>query len=262
LIPLYFERYGDVGETVLILHGLLGSSVNWRTIARRLGEHRRVYVVDQRNHGRSPHTSSHTYLDLASDAEDFARDHGLGRCAVIGHSMGGKAAMKLALEYPDRVARLVVVDIAPTRSAMSGIEFVVEALLTVNPRSLASRAAVNSELESLVPDSRLRRFLMTNLARNDDGSYRWRANLDVIAKHLDVMSDSISSSRTYSRPTVFLLGEESEHFRESDEAYARRLFPQAEFTRIPRAGHWVHVDAPNEFLARVTSFLSPVHGSA
>ena len=259
---LYYETFGDKGSAVLILHGLFGASANWRTVAKRLGSQHRVYVVDQRNHGRSPHAPGMTYDHLARDAMEFLDARDLNRATVIGHSMGGKAAMKLALLYPERVEGLVAVDIAPGAQSPAGARPALDALLEIDPSGAATRASVESRLAEFLPDTRLRKFMLTNLTRNCDGSYRWRVNVHAIATDFETISGPLEARSVYEGPALFVRGGTSEYVRDSDRNTIRRLFPAADIVTIPGAGHWLHADRPDAFVALVLHFLSRTTASA
>jgi pimeloyl-ACP methyl ester carboxylesterase len=254
-VELYFERWGDTGPPLLILHGLFGSSRNWRSISRRLAENRLVYTVDQRNHGKSCHASALDYAVLADDAREFIDKHGIGPVAVVGHSMGGKVAATLALESPNRVTHLVVVDIPPFRRA-TDTRTVLDAMLSANASTCASREEVDQRLVAMVPDARTRSFLLTNLERDQDGVFAWRVNLAAIDAHFDEIAAPIGARGTFEGPALFVSGGRSEQLRNSDRMSIRGSFPIAQFVEIKEAGHWVHADAPDRFFEVVVEFLS------
>jgi esterase len=259
-VELHFERYGH-GAPVLILHGLFGSSTNWRTVAKRLGEQYCVYAVDQRNHGRSPHTDAFGYDVLAADARLFLDSHGIERAVVIGHSMGGKAAMRLALEHPDHVAAVVVVDIAPGRESADGLRPVLDGLLAVDPSTCATRSEVGRKLAARIGDARLRQFLLMNVTRGEAGVLRWRLNLGAISAHFAELAGPIDVQGAYFGPALFVRGEKSGYVRDVDRPDIARLFPRSSIVTIDGAGHWVHAEAPERFLDVVDGFLSRSVGS-
>ena len=254
-MELYFERWGDTGPPLLILHGLFGSSRNWRSIGRRLAENRRVYAVDQRNHGKSFHTSALDYAVLADDVREFVDKHGIGPVAVVGHSMGGKVAATLALESPNRVTHLVVVDVTPLRR-VTDARAALDALLSTNVSTCASRQEVDQRLAAMVPDARTRSFLLTNLERDEDGAFAWRVNLPAIDAHFDEIAAPIGARVTFEGPALFVNGGRSEHLRSTDRTSIREVFLRAEFVEVEEAGHWVHADAPETFVGVVGGFLS------
>lgn len=254
-MELYFEAWGDTGPPVLILHGLFGSSRNWRSVAKRLAEKHRVYAVDQRNHGKSSHTDSFNYSVLADDMLEFADRQGITPLAVIGHSMGGKVAAAAALESPKSVTHLVVVDIAPLRPS-SESRVVLDALVRIDVSRCASRQEVDRHLASTLTDDRTRSFLLTNLERDRDGVFTWRMNLAAIDAHFDEIAAPIDGRLTFGGPALFISGGRSAYLRSDDRTLIRELFPRAEFVEIEGAGHWVHAEAPERFVAIVMEWLS------
>jgi esterase len=241
------------GRPLIILHGLFGSARNWTTIVRRLGERRRAIALDLRNHGASPWTHDMDYPAMAEDVREVIAP--FGRSAVLGHSMGGKAAMTLALLYPGLVERLVVVDIAPVayagRSHGDYIRAMQEADLSVE-----RRAQVEEQLRDGVPDPALRAFLLQNLV-SEEGGMRWRLNLDVLLDHMDEIMgwpDDVAGRR-YDGPTLFLAGETSDYVRPEYHDRIKALFPQAEIRTVPKAGHWPHAEQTETFLRMVEEFL-------
>lgn len=245
-------EYGT-GRPLFILHGLFGSARNWSTIARRLGERRHAVALDLRNHGSSPWTGDMDYPAMAADVRDAIAP--LGRAAVLGHSMGGKAAMTLALLYPGLVERLVVVDIAPVAyAARSHGEFI--RAMQAADLSVERRAQVEAQLRGGVPDAALRAFLLQNLV-SEDGTMRWRLNLDVLLAHMDEIMGwpEETAGRHYDGPTLFLVGGTSDYIRPEYHDRMRTLFPKAEIRTIEGAGHWPHAEQPDRFVEMVENFL-------
>lgn len=241
------------GRPLVILHGLFGSARNWATIARRLGARRRAIALDLRNHGASPWTHDMDYPAMAADVRDVIAP--FGRSAVLGHSMGGKTAMTLALLYPGLVERLVVVDIAPVAYAGRSHGDTIRAMQAAD-LAVERRAQVEEQLRDGVPDPSLRAFLLQNLV-SDDGGLRWRLNLDVLLDHMDEIMGwpEETEGRRYDGPTLVLAGETSDYVRPEHHARIRALFPAAEIRTVPGAGHWPHAEQPERFLAMVEEFL-------
>ncbi len=244
---------GD-GPPVLLLHGLFGSKRNWRGVAKALAPRHRACAPDLRNHGESPWTEAMDYAAMAADLDRLIGRHGLGPCAVLGHSMGGKAAMMLALTRPDRVGRLIVVDIAPARSPAESAARAA-ALADLPLAACDSRADADARLAEASPDPRVRGFLLQNLVRDAAGRLAWRVNLAALDRHADGLAGFPAIAGTYAGPTLFLGGGDSPYLRADHAPIIRRLFPNAEIDRLPDAGHWVHVDKPEAFVARVRRFL-------
>lgn len=247
-VTLSFQSQGAAGPPVLILHGLLGSAGNWRSIARRLGERHRVFSLDLRNHGDSPHVEHMDYPAMAADVHAFLDTHDLQTVTVIGHSMGGKTAMRLALDHPRRVDRLVVVDIAPTKS-LHDHGPVLRAMVSLNLARITRRGDAERMLAPEIPDPAMRQFLVQNLV-NSAAGFAWRINLPVIESSMTALLDFPVDADTqpFAGATLFLRGALSDYVLERDEAAIRRLFPNASVVTIEGAGHWVHAEQPARFL--------------
>ncbi|MFN9368517.1 MAG: alpha/beta fold hydrolase [Planctomycetia bacterium] len=244
------------GEPLVILHGLLGAKRNWATVAKALAGQRRVLWADLRNHGSSPWDDAHTYPDMAADVARLVETRIGGPATVLGHSMGGKVAMLLALTRPERVARLVVVDIAPTVSQRAPRDFLA-AMRGVPLAACRTRAEADAALAQSVADPAVRGFLMQNVANGPDG-LSWGVNLDALERHFESIRGfpTIPHGRAYSGPTLFIAGGRSDYIRPEHAAEIDRLFPRATTETLPAAGHWVHADAPAEFVAIVERFLA------
>ncbi|CAA7626316.1 alpha/beta fold hydrolase [Magnetospirillum sp. SS-4] len=239
---------------LLILHGLLGSARNWGAAAKALGGNRRVLALDLPNHGSSPWTEIMDYPFMAREIAKVIEGLG-GRAAVLGHSMGGKAAMVLALTRPDLVERLAVVDIAPVSYSHTFAPYI-KAMRSAPLAEARSRSDVDAHLAGHVPDRGVRAFLMQNLEGGAAG-YRWRPNLAVLQAHMD---DILSFPRfpdgtCYQGPACFIAGAESDYIRPAHQDIIEHLFPMAETVEIAGAGHWVHVDRPAEFIAAAREFI-------
>ncbi len=253
---LHYSESGS-GERLILLHGLFGSGVNLRGLSRRLSATHRVVMADLRNHGRSPHVAGMTYVDMAKDLGGLLDELGLTAADFVGHSMGGKAAMWLALTRPQRVRRLVVVDIAPVAYRHSHRDLV-EALGALDLAALTSRGAADQALAPAVPDTVVRSFLLQNLVVENTG-LRWRINLDAISAHIgEVAGFPESIDRSYSGPALFVAGGQSGYISDAHRPEIERLFPSAQVVHISGAGHWVHVDRPDALTEVIREFLPPV----
>ncbi len=242
------------GPPLVILHGLFGSARNWATVATRLAVARRVLALDLRNHGASPWAPAMDYPDMAQDVARFVASRELGPVEVIGHSMGGKVAMCLALAEPVVVRRLIVVDIAPVAYDHAFAAPYAEAMLAIDLARHDTRRAVDRVLARSLPDPVLRGFLMTNLVRAG-GGLRWGVNLEAIARNSDALMDFPETAARYGGPALFVGGARSDYLGADAEAAVRRHFPAAGIVRIAEAGHWVHAEAPEAFLDAVAAFL-------
>ncbi len=254
-VDLYYKDYGD-GPPFIILHGLLGSGGNWHTLSRNVfGQDFHVFTLDLRNHGRSPHTERMDYPSMAADVERFFQQHAIKQAYVLGHSMGGKAAMELALTDPGLVKRLIVVDVAP-KAYPPRHEAILDALQSTDPSSAQSRDEVEKALEDKISSRTVRQFLMKNLAYDKEQErYYWQMGLDAIVANYEHISGPVESERTYDGPTLFVRGEKSDYIQDEDLEDIRRLFPNARITIVAGAGHWVHAEQPDEFARVVVDFL-------
>ena len=245
--------YGDhSGVPVLIVHGLFGSGRNWGAIARRLGTSRPVIAVDMRNHGDSPRFATQSYADMAADLAEVIAAHG-GQADVMGHSMGGKAAMMLALTHPERVRRLIVADIAPVAYGHTQVQHI-HAMRALDLAGLNARSEADRRLAATVPDPALRAFFLQSLDLKSDPP-RWKLNLDALEAEMPAIVGWPDPPGTYDGPTLFLSGALSDYVLPEHRAAILRQFPQARFARIPGAGHWLHADRPREFEAAVATWL-------
>jgi len=252
-MQLHYEVQGQ-GFPLIILHGLFGSLDNWRTQSKGLAPFFKVYALDLRDHGGSPHSDVFDYPAMAEDLREFLESHEIDSAFVLGHSMGGKVAMQFATSYPERVDKLVVVDIAPRAYPPEHAE-IFKALLALNLRDFQTRAEVDSALEKDISDVRVRQFLLTNLIRDTHG-LKWRMHLEALHRNYDALGQAVEPQRVFKRPVCFIRGGNSNYIQESDFAGIRDFFPRSEILTVPNAGHWVHVDAPAEFSRIVVDFLN------
>ena len=236
---------------LLIVHGLYGSARNWGVIAKRLSEDRQVVAVDMRNHGLSPWHETHSYPDMAADLA-VALESLEGPFDVLGHSMGGKAAMVLSLTRPDLVNRLIVADIAPVTYGHSQIQFI-EAMKAVDLDKVERRSDAAEQLEKVVEDSTLITFFTQSL---DVKEKKWRLNLDVLAREMPNILSFPEVTGQFDKPTLFLSGANSDYVKREDRDHIKALFPQAQFAKIRGAGHWLHAEKPREFEAAVRAWAT------
>ncbi len=251
---LHFREYGE-GDPLVILHGLLGSADNWHSISRSLAGRFRVLAVDQRNHGSSPWIRGMDYPSMAADVLRLLNTVSIDRCFLLGHSMGGKTAMEIALACPDRVRGLAVVDIAPVAYPPEHRD-ILKALLDLDISGLQKRSEADALLSERVPDRMLRLFLLKNLKRTEDGSFTWRINLPGIVADYGSVWAGIENGRTYTGPVLFIAGGNGGYLTKEDLPAILRLFPAAEMVSFENAGHWVHTEQPEGFTKTVQVFFS------
>lgn len=253
-MQLASTTYGPATEhrSLLIVHGLFGSQRNWSAIAKRLALHRQVVTVDLRNHGQSPWSPTHDYPAMAADLARVITAHA-GRMDVLGHSMGGKAAMTLALTEPDRVGRLIVADIAPVAYRHNQMQYV-NAMRGIDLSGVTRRSQADAALAETVPEAAVRAFLLTSLAV-ESGHAEWRLNLEALAAEMPKILDFPAIEARFTGPTLFLTGATSDYVRPAYRERVLARFPAAEHEALANAGHWLHADAPNAFVAAVECFL-------
>jgi len=255
-LNLHSVDLGGAGRPPLILlHGLLGSSRNWQTAGRDLAERWHVWALDARNHGRSPHDPAMSFEVLAQDVADWMQTQGLARATVLGHSMGGKTAMRLACRQPAVVERLVVVDIAPRDYVWAAHRSEFAAMNELELGSLNSRAEAELRFEARVPSLGMRKFLATNLERDEAGAWRWSVNLPALTAALPAIErNSLEPGDRYDGPALFISGGQSAYVTVDDRTTIRRHFPKAQFEVIAEAGHNPHHDAREKLVAAVNAF--------
>jgi pimeloyl-ACP methyl ester carboxylesterase len=245
--------HGTPSETtpLLIAHGLFGSARNWGVVAKRLATDREVRTVDMRNHGESPWFGTNSYPDMAADLAGVVQD----RQDILGHSMGGKASMVLALTRPEVVRKLIVADISPVTYGHTQMPLI-EAMRGLDLDRVETRGDADRQLQSTVKDEGVRAFLLQSL---DVKGRRWRLNLDVLAAEMAKIIGFPEVEGQFDGPALFLAGAESDYVRREHRDLIRTLFPNAVFAKIPGAGHWLHAEKPREFEAAVRAFLAHDH---
>jgi pimeloyl-ACP methyl ester carboxylesterase len=237
---------------LVIAHGLFGSARNWTAIAKRLALHRQVVSVDMRNHGDSPRSPEHGYEAMAGDLAETILGIG-GRADLLGHSMGGKAAMALALTEPERIDRLIVADMAPVAYGHSQAGYV-RAMEAVDLAGVARRSDADAALAGTVPEAALRAFLLQSLELGPDGA-AWKLNLPALGEQMARIMGFPDLPGRFERPALFLTGARSDYVRPEHWTRIHRLFPAAEQRTLPGAGHWLHAEAPGPFIEAVERFL-------
>ncbi|MVN79160.1 alpha/beta fold hydrolase [Hymenobacter sp. HMF4947] len=258
---LHFLDQGDpTARPLVILHGLFGTLDNWQTLARRWADEAglRVISVDLRNHGRSFHSPAHSYALMAQDVlalfDHLALDP--TRLTLMGHSMGGKVSMQLALTHPARLAQLIVVDIAPRFSNMEHQDDIVAGLQAVDLTTIQNRQQAEAALAQHIPQLGVRQFLLKNLYRREDNSFAWRINLPVLTANLALVGEKIGAAQPFHKPTLFIRGGKSDYITADDKLHGiPALFPNSQVATVPDAGHWVHAEKPDEIFGLVQNFV-------
>ena len=251
-MKLFFRTVGE-GKPLIILHGLFGSSDNWLTHAKSLGSNHKVYLVDQRNHGASPHNDEFTYEKMVDDLLKFIKQHDLIRPDIIGHSMGGKVAMLFAVRYPDQINKLIIVDIAPKFYPVHH-NTILEGLKAIPITTLQSRQEADDILTGYIDLPGVRQFLLKNIKRSDDG-FEWKMNLNVIYDHIANVGNGLEDDDQFDHETLFIRGSESDYIEDSDIPDLNDHFPKNDLVTIHGASHWVHVEEPEQLLKAIEIFL-------
>ena len=260
-MKLYYQHFPDHlsidqfahNVPVIIIHGLFGSTANWRSFARKLAVTRPVIVVDLRNHGRSPHADSNTYVDMVADLIELCDQLAIDKAVFCGHSMGGKVGMLLAHKHPQRVERLLVLDIAPVKYQHSHAPFL-QGLMNIDLSVLKSRSEADRALRNVITDTPTRLFLLQSLT-GSPGNYKWRINIPVLYEFMETIMDFPEQTTRFDAPTLFLHGELSNYVLQEHRAKIEQMFSHPQFQSIEGAGHWLHAEQPDLVLLAVREFI-------
>ena len=267
-MKLFYRKFGK-GPPLIILHGLYGSSDNWITIGRALSEHFEVWLPDQRNHGRSPHSMEHNYEAMQADLLEFMDEQSIEKAILIGHSMSGKTVMRFAANYPERISHLIVIDIAP-KSYLFSLDIdsdtlnhknIMGAMLSVDFQGIKFRTELDSLLAKKIRSPRIRQFLLKNVTRKNDKTFGWGLNIQALYDNIELILNGFSLSQTNlgeeitGFPVLFVKGANSDYITEDDKEIIERIFPYSEFRIIPNAGHWLHAEQPAELLKILENFI-------
>ncbi|HAH38812.1 MAG TPA: alpha/beta hydrolase [Algoriphagus sp.] len=252
-MKLNFKKTGT-GKPLVILHGLFGSADNWFSIAKELEKDFTLYLVDQRNHGDSPHSEEWNYGVMVEDLKELIDEEGLDRIYLMGHSMGGKTAMNFAVEYPERVDRLIVADIAPRYYEVHH-QTILEGLNSIKLDQIKSRKEADDQLAKYIDEVGIRQFLLKSLGRNSEG-FVWKINLPVITENIEEVGEELDSDGKYEGPTLFLGGSNSNYIRQEDLPDILEHFPNYQIEFVQDAGHWLHAEKPEAVIQEVRRFLN------
>ena len=258
--PLNFKKLGQAQGQIpplVVLHGLFGMLDNWMSLARLWANNFEVWLVDQRNHGKSAHTAAFDYFLLADDLLQFFEQHHITKAHVLGHSMGGKTAMQFATLHPNRMASLMVADIAPKAYEAGHHSNVLQALKQVNLTQITTRQQANEALQTFIPDEGTRQFLLKNLTHNSQNQFVWKFNIDSLLQNYDtIINNPLPPFAHYNGPCLFIKGGASDYINlPDDEVLIHSHFSHAIVKTIENAGHWVHASHPQEVYHLVESFI-------
>lgn len=252
-VPLHFKVYGETGPALVIVHGLFGSLDNWATLAKRFSSDFQVFTVDQRNHGLSPHTDNFSIELLAEDLKSFLDARGLEKVNLIGHSLGGKTGMQLAINNPNRIGKLVVADIAPKAYPLHH-QVILDALHSLDFGDLSSRKDAEILMGQRIQEPSTLQFLLKNLTWKEEGKLAWKFNLKSLTEHIQEVGMPQEGICTVE--TLFLRGDRSGYIREGDYQSIFQQFPFSEIHTLTNCGHWLHAEQPELFYQEVSRFLS------
>ncbi len=251
-MELNFKKIGE-GEPLVILHGLFGSLDNWLTLAKKLGEHFEVFIVDARNHGQSPHDDEFNYDVMADDLYEFLMQHNIVDPIILGHSMGGKTAMQFAMNYPTKLEKLIVADIAPKSYPVHHTS-IIEGMLSLNFNTIKTRKEADQELSKHIADPSTRQFILKNLYWVEKEKLAWRFNLNVIDRDIEIIGQGLQNVNTFDKSTLFIRGIKSNYITENDYSTIASIFTNSSIESID-SGHWVHAEKPQEFFDILSDFL-------
>ncbi|HBL77690.1 MAG: hypothetical protein A2W90_02725 [Bacteroidetes bacterium GWF2_42_66] len=265
---LFFRHEGE-GFPFVIIHGLYGSSDNWLTIGKKLSSRFKVYMIDQRNHGQSPHSDEHSYELMKEDMAEFFRQQNIEKAIVLGHSMGGKTAMCFAADYPEKIEKLIVADIAPKdyfqlkdESQYHLHNNILLAMREIDLSQVASRSEVGDMLNEKIDNLMIVQFLLKNVHRNKaTHNFEWRLNLKVLYENLDEIIKGVNEHwftdriPIFNYPVLFIKGANSNYISEEDFSVINTIYPDARIVTIPGAGHWLHAEQPELFLKAIEDFV-------
>lgn len=260
-MKIFFRKMGE-GMPLIILHGLYGSSDNWVSIGKELANYFEVFLVDMRNHGRSEKSEEFNYFVIAEDIKDFMQEQNIKKAIILGHSMGGKAAMFFAAKNPEKIVRLIIADISPLSYSKYEKKFakhekILSVLNSIDLSKITNRKEAEELLNQKITDVKLQKFLAKNIFRNKDKTFSWRINITVLRRELHSIMQGFDSFEEFKNlkisnyPVLFLKGENSSYIKEKDEKYIKQIFEFVEIQTIKNAGHWLHSEQTNDFLNKI-----------
>ncbi len=251
---LHSKITGDKPKHLLIFHGLFGQSDNFTTLAKQFAEHYTVHTIDLRNHGRSFHSDDMSFEAMTVDILNYLDFHQISECYLLGHSLGGRSVIEFAYQYPERIEKLIVADMAP-KAYPPHHQGIIKALNSVDFDTIEKRSDVEDVLKQYIPDMGTRQFLLKNVYPTDSGQYAFRFNLKTLTDSYSSMVGGDLTDGTFEKPTLFLRGEKSYYILDADFALIKKHFPNSEIKTIPNSGHWVHAENPKAFFEEVVAFL-------
>jgi pimeloyl-ACP methyl ester carboxylesterase len=253
-MKLFSKIYGDKGQDLIVIHGLFGMSDNWNTLGKQFSKYCRVHLIDLRNHGRSPHAEDFNYEVMCGDVLEYIQDNNIEKPIILGHSLGGKVAMKFAFTHPDKIEKLIVADIAPRKYNTDFHQNLLSALYKLPLEDFTKREEVDHALSLFVEDKGIRFFLLKNLYRNENKEFAWRFNIDVLLEKVSNIQEADFVKGTCNVPTHFIRGGNSNYITTQDELIINKHFSDFSIATIDGTGHWLHAENPERFYDEVMGF--------
>ncbi len=254
-MQLYSRELGEGTQPIIILHGLFGSSDNWLTFSKLFADTYKLFLLDQRNHGRSPWDEEFNYSVMADDLLEYITHHRIVDPIIVGHSMGGKTAMKFASKYPDLLKKLVVVDIGPKYYKPHHQRYLA-ALNALDLNTVNNRTEAEEKITQFIPEIDIKQFLLKNLYRTDEGNFAWRMNLENITKNIDNIGEGLDANSKFRKSTLFVRGGKSDYITEDDLIMIKWMYPASKVETILDAGHWVQAERPQELATVLSHFFT------
>ena len=252
-MKLHYKSFGE-GTPLIILHGLFGCSDNWVSIAKRLSDYFKVFIVDQRNHGHSSWSENMSYAEMSEDLKELYENLDIKEAIVMGHSMGGKTILQFNNDYPNMVKKMIVVDMG-IKAYPPHHTHIIDAINAIDLNSIFSRREVEAKLRNQIESNEIVQFLLKNLYWVEKGQLGLRINLPVLKENVSEVGEALATHAVFENETLFLRGDKSEYIGPSDEAIISRHFPNSKLVTISNAGHWLHAENPNAFYKAVIEFI-------
>ena len=253
-MKLFSKKYGKKGQDLIIIHGLFGMSDNWNTLGKRFAKYCKVHLIDLRNHGRSPHSEEFNYDVMCEDILEYMDDNNIKDPVILGHSLGGKVAMKCAFTHPNKIEKLIVADISPRRYNTDFVQNLLQTLYRLPLDNFQKREEIDDILSEIYTDRAMRLFLMKNLYRNNRKEFEWRFNIDVLLDKVSNIQEADFVKGVCTIPTHFLKGGNSNYITDEDEVIIEKHFSDYSIATLDEAGHWLHAEHPERFYNEVMGF--------
>ena len=261
-VKLFFRKYGS-GKPLIIAHGLYGMSDNWLNIAKPLSEIYEVFLIDLRNHGNSPHSDEHSYPLISQDIAEFLSENSIKKASFVGHSMGGKAVMNFAFDFPQSVENMIVVDISPRQYIFNEKEIagylnhyeIMKMMHRTEFNNFQTREQIEKHLSGFIPDTKIVKFLIKNIKRNSENKFEWKINISALLRNFKKLFEEVGRpDDVFSGKTLFIKAENSPYISEADTEIIKRKFPNSQIRTMPECGHWVHYEKPAEMIEIISKF--------